>query len=349
MVASDLRYCTQFENKGHWEMAESVLMKRLMRTAVFGLIAIAVPSMANAQGSAADCPSTLVHAIPDSPSGALDGSAFARQVATLSGTERDAVVGPMLLAGDIPQFLRRLRPVTLRAQSGSGKNDVVTICVMPDYLAIGSDEDFVRVPMGLRTAAAIATRFGFLLPTTKIVDAIYSEADIRVRPEPLPAGPEMRSTEYFVRHDRLVRQESLIDGLMPGMLLAGQKKDLVITNRLRASPGRVAIYGWHIEDHKPIQSLSTFHGENYADYSHGVRLVSAIAYVGTEQRSLLDILQDPRLATVVSSEGPIQNVRALIASLSSGKGDTEDQLGIVQPMTAANPIPPVLRDATNRK
>ena len=199
----------------------------------------------------------------------------------------------------------------------------VTVCVMPDYLAIGSDQDFVRVPMGLRTAVAVATRFGFVLPTTKIVDAIYSEADIRVRPEPLPAGPEMRSTEYFVRHDLLVRQESLIEGVMPGMLVAGQKKDLVITNRLRINPGRVAIYGWHLEDHRPIQSLSTFHGENYADYSHGVRLVSAIAYVGAEQRSLLDVLQDPRLATIVSSEGPIPNVSGLITSLSSDKRDAE--------------------------
>ncbi len=316
-------------------------MKQLTQLVAFALVATAVPGIARAQGPVADCPSTLVRGIPATPSDALKGSAFARRVATLSGTERDAVLGPMLLAGDIPQFLRRLRPVTLREQSGSGKEDVsVTVCVMPDYLALGSDEDFVRVPMGLRTAVAVATQFGFVLPTTKIVDAIYSEADIRVRPEPLPAGPEMRSTEYFVRHDRLVRQESLIDGLMPGMLLAGQKKDLVITNRLRANPGRVAIYGWHLEDHKPIQSLSTLHGENYADYSHGVRLVSAVAYAGTEQRSLLEILQNPRLARVVSSEGPIQNVRALIASLSSDKRDTEDQLGIVQPMTAANPIPP---------
>ncbi len=218
------------------------------------------------------------------------------------------MLAPMLLAGDIPHFLRRLKPVTLRADSGHGNSVAVTVCVMPDYLAIGSDEDFVRVPMGLRTAVAIATRFGFVLPTTKIVDAIYSEADIRVRPEPLPAGPEMRSTEYFVLHNQLVRQETLMDGVMPGMLVAGQKKDLVITNRLRTNPGRVAIYGWHLEDNKPIQSLSTFHGENYADYSHGVRLVSAIAYVGGEQRSLLDVLQDPRLAAIVSSEGPIPNI-----------------------------------------
>jgi hypothetical protein len=291
-------------------------MKRLVASGVFVLIGLALPTIANAQKPDFDCPGILADAIPARSQDAVSGSAFARRVEALSGTERDAVLEPILVAGDIPQFLRRLKPVVLRAPAPGGSMIKVTVCVMPDYLAIGSDDDFVRVPMGLRTAMAVASHFGFVLPTTKIVDAIYAGADIRIAPEPLPAGPQMRSTDYFVMHDRLIRQESLLEGLMPGMLLAGQKKDLVITNRLRANPGRVAIYGWHLEDGKPIQPLSTFHGENYADYSHGVRLVSAVAYVGSERRSLLDILQDARLANIVSSEGPIPNLGALISSLS---------------------------------
>jgi hypothetical protein len=310
-------------------------VKQLLRTTVFLLMTFAVPAVADVQATDAACPSTLARAIPDSPTGAPAGSVFVRRVADLSGTQRDAILEPALLAGDLPRFLRHLKPVTLRTQSGHGKNIAVTVCVMPDYLAIGSDDDFVRVPMGLRAAVAVATRFGFLLPTTKIVDAIYSEADIRVRPEPLPAGPEMRSTEYFVRHDLLVRQESLLNGAMPGMLIAGQKKDLVITNRLRLNPGRVAIYGWHREDARPIQSLSTFHGENYADYSHGVRLVSAVAYIGAEPRPLVDVLQDPQLAPVVSSEGPIRDVGTLIDSLS-GPGASDPSLRASTARTSAS-------------
>jgi hypothetical protein len=245
----------------------------------------------------------------------LDGTDFARQVETLSGAQRDAMIEPVLLAGDIPEFLRHLRPVTLRGKLASGKTVSVRICVTPDYLAVGSNNDFVRVPVGLRTALVVAERFGFMLPTTKIVDAIYAQADARVRPEPLQAGPMMRSTPYFVLHDRLVRQESLAVGATLGDLVAGQKKDLVITNRLRTHQGRVAIYGWHRKGGMPIQSLSTVHGQNYADYSHGVRLVGAVAYVDERERSLADILQDPQLAPVVSAEGPIPNVRALIASI----------------------------------
>ena len=280
---------------------------------IFGVASI--PNMAAAQGSRVGCPQSLDRHIPAARSDALGGSAFAAQVGDVSGTQRDGVTERALLAGDIPQFLRHLRPVTLRGRTAGGKPVSVTVCVTPDYLAVGTDKDFVRVPMGLPAAVAVADRFGFVLPTTKIVDAIYAQADVHVPPEPLTAGPQMRSTAYVVRHNRMVRQERLAEGAKLGMLIAGQKKDLVITNRLRTHPGRVAIYGWHRENGRPIQPLSTVHGENYADYSHGIRLVSTVAYVDNKERSLLDILQDPNLAPVVSSEGPITKVGMLLASL----------------------------------
>ncbi len=79
----------------------------------------------------------------------------------------------------------------------------------------------------------------------------------------------------------------------------------MLTNRLLGKPDRVAIYGWHQHDGRPIQPLSTVHGARYADYSHGVRLVSATAFVGGEPRPLLEVLEDRQLAALVSDEGPI--------------------------------------------
>jgi hypothetical protein len=119
----------------------------------------------------------------------------------------------------------------------------------------------------------------------------------------------------------------------------------VITNRLRTNPGRVAIYGWHQEDGKPIQSLSTFHGENYADYSHGVRLVSTVAYVNEETRSLVDVLQDPQLATLVSSEGPIADFGALIAGLDGDNAGAS----AVKPAVNLPGTAPAVRKAGNRQ
>ena len=124
---------------------------------------------------------------------------------------------------------------------------------------------------------------------------------------------EMTSTEYYSQHNRLVEQQRRAKNIPLGSLLAGQKKDLVITNRLRDKPGRVAIYGWQHPNGKPIQSLSTVHDAEYADYSHGVRLVSTTAYVNGKKRSLYDLLEDPKLASMISKEGGIPDAAQLVA------------------------------------
>jgi hypothetical protein len=180
---------------------------------------------------------------------------------------------------------------------------------MPEYLAIGSDTDFLRIPMNLYTAAAVASRFGFTLPTRRIVDAIYRQAAFHLAPEPMTPGPEMRSTEYYRIHNEKIEAQSHALGVTPGALVSGDKKDVVITNLLATHPGRIAIYGWHRLNGDPIQPLSTVHGACYADYSHGIRLVSETMLVNGRRRSIYDVLADPRLAGLVSDEGPIRNLR----------------------------------------
>ncbi len=187
----------------------------------------------------------------------------------------------------------------------------VTVCVTPDYLAVGDARDFLRVPMGLPAAALIADRFGFLLPTTRIVDAIFVQAAQRLSPRPMQAGPQMSSTAYFRDHNATV--EGQRGARANGMLVAGQKKDIVLSNRMATAPGRVAIYGWHQGNGRPIQPLSTVHGATYSDYSHGVRLVSETAYVNGRPQSLSALLEDPTYAALLSSEGPILASRSLIA------------------------------------
>jgi hypothetical protein len=102
-----------------------------------------------------------------------------------------------------------------------------------------------------------------------------------------------------------------------GILTAGDKKDLVLTNRLWSNLSRVAIYGWHLPDGMPIQPLSTVHGMRYADYSHGIRLISAIAYMNGEARQLLSLLEDPQAAGLFSNEGAIRHAADLVNILSA--------------------------------
>ena len=159
--------------------------------------------------------------------------------------------------------------------------------------------------MNLHTAVAIADRFAFILPTKKMVDAIY----LQVTPSSYPAASASRASDeihcILLAHNRMIEGQARALGVLLGELVSGDKKDVVMTNRLASHVGRIAIYGWHRGPGQPIQPLSTIHGANYADYSHGIRLVSAMALIDGKLRSIYDILRDSSTAKVLSDEGPI--------------------------------------------
>lgn len=253
----------------------------------------------------------LIEKIPAAPADALTGARFADSIFNLDRHAREHAILDQLLKGNLPAFLRKLAPVKLEHRSPSGKMLTATIFVMPEYLAIGQDSDFLRIPMNLHTAVAVAERFGFLLPTRKMVDAIYGQCVSRFTPQPLPAGPRMTSTEYYQMHNSMIDQQSRVRRFAFGALASGHKKDVVVSNRLIARPGQIAIYGWHRAIGDPIQPLSTVHGAGYADYSHGIRLVSRLALVEGGVRPVTDILLDKAFANVLSDEGTIRVALAL--------------------------------------
>lgn len=266
------------------------------------------------------CKTSLTNTIPRRSRNAIGGSRFVAKVRESSGKKREALILNQITAGNIPSFLRHLQPVTIKKTMPNGSKTEITLCVMADYLAVGSNRDFLRVPMGMKAATTIARRFGFALPTPKIVDAIYAQTDEHLTPDPMTPGPEMTSTEYYKQHNRMVEQQRRAKRIPLGSLVTGQKKDIVITNELRIKPGRVAIYGWQKPDGNPIQPLSTVHHSEYADYSHGVRLISTSVYVNGNRRSLYDLLEDPKLAPMLSKEGGIPHASELIAGKQRSTG-----------------------------
>ena len=266
----------------------------------------------------------LTRGIPSRALQDLTGSQFVRYVSRMTAAEREQAILEEVSKGNLPQFLRKLVPVELQCELANGKELIATIFVAPDYLAIGSDSDFLRVPMNLHTALAIAERLGFVLPTRKMVDAIYQQSRHRLLPQPLPASDQMRSTEYYWTHNELIDDQVHALGVRLGELVSGDKKDVVMSNRLAAHVGRIAIYGWHRGAGQPIQPLSTVHGANYADYSHGIRLISRWALIDGKRRLTRDILQDPSTAAVLSDEGPIRlDSRSLAARLDSVTTDAD--------------------------
>jgi hypothetical protein len=262
----------------------------------------------------AGCSPLLAREIPRRPAGARGGSAVMARVGNGSGSARDNAIVAEAENGNIPDFMRDLQPVRFSGLVG-GRRAEITICVTPDYLAIGSDADHVRVPLGMPAALRVAESFGMMLPTTRMVDAIYAQAGLRLSPRPMPAGPQMRSTDYFMRHDATVDAQFARAGGHDGVLVAGHKKDVVLANRLSRAPGRVAIYGWHRGKGDPIQPLSTVHGAFYADYSHGIRLVSRTAYLNGRATDLTSLLTDSRYAGILNDDGPINAATVRLASL----------------------------------
>src|SRR5258708_35667919 len=63
--------------------------------------------------SSARCDQGPVQAIPGRAADAPGGRQFAQRVQSLSGVERDELTQSELLSANVPQFLRRLIPVTV--------------------------------------------------------------------------------------------------------------------------------------------------------------------------------------------------------------------------------------------
>ena len=238
---------------------------------------------------------------PRQPS-APKGSAFALSIAALPLEEREQKILAEVKAGNVPPFLRKLVPVAVSA--GTFK---ASYFVAPDYLAIGSDDDFFLTPLSPLTAQAIADRLDSILPTPKMVDDIYAAATVKLSPAPIPPSPAMTSVAVFLRHNEIVR--AVRGEKPPGPLVAGHKKDVVIANRLFKTPGKVAIYGWHKPDGKPIQPLYMGHSASHVDYSHGIRLVSRQMMVNGVATTIEEVLADPDRAPLLSNEGPMPQTR----------------------------------------
>ncbi|MGV3541475.1 MAG: hypothetical protein ACO1OQ_16785 [Rufibacter sp.] len=230
----------------------------------------------------------------------MSGKAIAQAAAPLSFAERETYLQPYCLRDKAPAFLKQFVKVELSAAWPNGEELKGTCYVMPDYLSVGSDEDFVRWPLQPKTAQTIAQAWGCTLPTRKLVDAIYAAATVKLEPKPLTQARD--SVPTFVYHNQLIQEQ--LAGKTPGQLVAGHKKDVVLTPRLhrQAKANRVAIYGWHKLDGKPIQPLYLGHVDWYTDYSHGIRLVRDMFEVEGQTYTLQQLLAHPTLHRLVCDE-----------------------------------------------
>lgn len=242
-----------------------------------------------------------VPGIPPRPKDSIGGVAFMKSLQSLPPAERERRIAKEIMSGNIPEFLRRFQTIESKVNDAAGREHVARIEVMPDYLAVGSEADFVRIPMTPQTASMIADAFGCALPTGKIVDDVHRAAAVKLEPKPLTKDREAPLT--FLQHHLIIEDQR--KGATLGALVSGIKKDVVVSNRLAEKPNRVAIFGWHKLDGKPIQPLYPGHVATYVDYSHGVRLMKRTVVVDGVSREVRQVLMNPDRCVLLSDEGPL--------------------------------------------
>lgn len=286
--------------------------------------------------------------LPPRPEGAQEGDAFAASVSVLSREERENRILQEVLEGNVPLFLRQLAPLTSRVTIG-GSERVAQWFVTPDYLAIGSDNDYFLMPMTPLLAQRIAGATGCLLPTKKMVDEIYRAAPAKLAPRPISPSAAMITMPVFKQHNDTVRvQRAATLSQWPlGILVGGHKKDIIISNTIVANlkpsvPEPVVIYGWHQLNGVPIQPVYNGHGETYADYSHGIRLVQRLATLDSVPVTIEALLNDPALWPLFSDEGTIAKPRygAAPAQVPPKNSDSGEPVGFQFFQNSFNPFNP---------
>lgn len=244
---------------------------------------------------------------------ALSGTEFAKSIAdtSLSLVDREKKIFEEVRSGNVPTFLKSLFPVAI-SKLIDGKEYVLVLWVAPDYLAIGNDQDYFYIPTTPILAQRIANLTRTMLPTKLMVDAIYKQAWLKLEPQPIPPTPAMVTVPVFIKHNELLKEQMkrVNPEAYVGQLTAGNKKDIIISNKIYGQPTpRVVIYGWHKLDGKTIQPVYNKHTNTWADYSHGVRLVSSIGVLNGKRVKLTDVLKDQSLNVLLSDEGIILNVK----------------------------------------
>ncbi|MDP3148656.1 MAG: T9SS type A sorting domain-containing protein [Ignavibacteria bacterium] len=242
--------------------------------------------------------------IPPRPANAISGSQFMQQVLNMTFDQREVEIYNQLSIGNIPDFMRTLTKISRNFVDGNGTSHACTYEVIPDYLSIGSNEDFCRIPMGPITAQKLADLFGAVMPMPKLVDDIYIHALVKLDSVTYPWSVESSLVPKFIEHNAAIEKLRIAAGGVLGQLTGGTKKDVVLSNLIvdPTRPNHVVIYGWHTLKGTPIQPLTNVHINSYVDYSHGIRLLNTEMLVDGVITNIKTILADPVLYKMLSNE-----------------------------------------------
>lgn len=256
--------------------------------------------------------------LPSSSGNSYSVTELIQLLTPLGLREREDIIYSEILSGNIPSFLRQLTPISLDKEL-NGLSYSLSFYVTPDYMALGSNDDYFIIPMTPIIAQNIANSLGLSLITKKMVDHIWQHSELKLAPIPIPPSPDMITIPVFADHNEIISAQRLeaLDFFPLGSLVAGHKKDVVISNQILDNLNKVVIYGWHQSNGQAIQPLYSGHVNWYADYSHGIRFALDKCILNGEVKKLSDILKDPDLYHLLSDEdGPMIMINYPVDKLS---------------------------------
>lgn len=252
-----------------------------------------------------------VPALADKPTATLAGSDFMRRADTTAFWTLEDIIVETVTAGQVPDALRHFRKITFTTPVVDSveilrKKHKVEMWVLPDYVAIGTNDDFVRMPMGPLAAQRIADALDCTLPTPFLVDRIAEASEGHVDIFPFrPLGNRNSQPIVFQDSNNAINAQFKAYGYEFGQFISGLKKDIVLTYKimtLTEYERNVAIYGWHHPDGRAQQPLFVRHGNFYVDYSHGVRLIYNKVKIDGVEYNIREVLQSPELYRLLSDE-----------------------------------------------
>jgi hypothetical protein len=225
-----------------------------------------------------------------------------------SQTIREQQIKLFLAQGIFPKWINE----NLSKVVVSDGLNILEYFVYNDYLCLGNETEWFHCPMSPLTALDLMTTHNLLLPTPKMVQQIYRTA--KIKPRAVSWGELYKSetkkynrdsTKCYLDHSKKIQEQMKQVGWIPGDLVAGHKKDVVLTNLL-SNPkykNNVAIYGWFNSDGTIIQNLNGIdHVVSYVDYSHGLRMIKNNCILNGNQSKLTDLFDDKNLCKLVHDE-----------------------------------------------
>jgi hypothetical protein len=231
------------------------------------------------------------------------GSHFMERITALPKNEREEEIFKAVASGNTPGFQQDMISLSGEFPDVAGIIHRVNYEVMPDYVSVGNDSDFCRIPMNPFTAQKLADLTGGSLLTSKISDQIYEKATLRLYPyNYIPVSDLNEKVSKFRDHNDQIEEQFAQAGGKHGQLTAGIKKDVILSECLSRQPGKVVIYGWHLPGGKPVQPVYSGHAAHYVDYSHGIRLMNNQVLLDGKPVLLTDLLKDPVLYKIFSDE-----------------------------------------------